>query len=195
MLKKSINIISKIKFVMNKINLNNTEIEIIVNDITESDFDAIVVPSNSRLLPSGNLRCRILRKAGSKVQIECNRIINKKGIIPIGSAIITKGGELNAKHIIHVVGPRLGKSASRQLMFATWNTLKIADNAGLRSLALNPISIENLGFTTEICAKIMLPTMKKYLLEKNKNLKKIAIYLNELPEYKDFEKILDNMGE
>jgi len=179
---------------MNKINLNNTEIEIIIKDITDTDFDAVVVPSNSRLLPSGNLRCRILRKAGPKVQIECNRIINKKAIIPIGSAVMTTGGELNTKHIIHVVGPRLGKSASKQLMFATWNTLKIADKAGLSSLALNPISIENLGFTTEICAKIMLPTMKKYLLEKNENLKKIVIYLNKLPEYKDFEKVLDNIG-
>ena len=178
---------------MNKINLNNTEIELIIKEIIDTEFDAIVVPSNSRLLPSGNLRCKILRTAGSKVQIECNRIINKVVTIPIGSAVMTMGGDLKAKHIIHVVGPRFGVSALKQLMLATWNSLKIADKAGLSSLALNPISIENLGFNTKMCAKVMLPTMKKYVLEQNKNLKKIGIYLTGLPDYKDFENVLDGL--
>ena len=178
---------------MNKIILNNTEIELIIKEIIDTKLDAIVVPSNSRLLPSGNLKCKILWIAGSKVQIECNRIINKLANIPIGRAVMTMGGNLNAKHIIHVVGPRFGKSASKQLMFATLNSLKIADEAVLSSLTLNPISVENLGFTTKICAQIMLPTIKKYLLEKNVNLKRIVIYLRDLPDYKDFENVLDNM--
>ncbi|TFG02941.1 MAG: hypothetical protein EU540_00640 [Promethearchaeota archaeon] len=178
---------------MNKIILNNTDIELIINEIINTDLDAIVVPSNSRLLPSGTLRCKILREAGPKIQIECNRIINKIANIPIGKAVMTMGGELKAKRIIHVVGPRFGKNAPKQLMLATWNSLKIGDEVGLSSLAFNPISIENLGFNTKICAEVMLPTMKKYLLEKNKNLKKIGIYLTDLPEYKDFEDVLDGL--
>ena len=175
---------------MNKIILNKTDIELIINEITDTEFDAIVLPSNSRLLPSGTIRCKILRKAGSKVQIECNKIILEIVKIPVGDAVMTSAGNLKAKHIIHVVVQR---SASKQLMFATWNSLRIGDDAGLSSLAFNPISIENIGFTPKICAQVMLPTMKKYLLEKNKNLKKIAIYLTELPEYKDFEDVLDGL--
>ena len=178
---------------MNKIILNNTNIELIINEIIDTEFDAIVIPSNSRLLPSGTTRCKILRKAGSKIQIECNKIILEIVKIPVGDAVMTSAGSLKAKHIIHVVGPRFGKSASKQLMFATWNSLRIGDEAGLSSLAFNPISIENIGFNTKICAEVMLPTMKKYLLEKNKNLKKIGIYLKDLPEYKDFENVLDGL--
>lgn len=180
---------------MNKIILNNTNIELIINEIIDTEFDAIVIPSNSRLLPSGTTRCKILRKAGSKIQIECNKIILEIVKIPVGDAVMTSAGSLKAKHIIHVVGPRFGKSnvVAKQLMFATWNSLRIGDEAGLSSLAFNPISIENIGFNTKICAEVMLPTMKKYLLEKNKNLKKIGIYLKDLPEYKDFENVLDGL--
>jgi len=180
---------------MTKIDLNGTELEIIVKDIIETSFDAIVVPSNSRLLPSGTLRCKLLREAGAKVQLECNKIINKIGVISCGAAVMTSAGDLKAKHLIHCVGPRLGVGKEgKKLMLATWNSLKLADDKGLSSIALNPISLENLGFNAKICAEIMLPTIKKYINEKNKNLKKIGIYLTEKPEFQEFEGVLKSMG-
>ena len=54
-----------------------------------------------------------------------------------------------------------------------------------------PISKNMLGFTAKLCAEVMLPTIKKYVLEKNKNLKNVSICLEILPDYKEFEKILD----
>ena len=192
---KSINITFKVIILMTKININNTDVEVAVKDIIDSDFDAIVVPSNSRLLPSGTLRCKVLREAGAKVQLECNKIINKIGVISCGVAVMTSGGNLKAKYIIHVVGPRLGQGKEgKKLALCTLNSLKLADDKGLSSIALNPISIENLGFNAKICAEIMLPTIKKYITEKNKNLKKIGIYLSEKPEFQEFEKVLKNMN-
>ncbi|MFX1338749.1 MAG: macro domain-containing protein [Promethearchaeota archaeon] len=178
---------------MNKITVNNTIVEILVKDIRNVDFDAIVIPSNTRLLPSGKLRCEVLREAGANVQMECNKIINKVGIIGVGAAVITSAGNLKSKHIIHTVGPQLGQGKEgKKIMLCTWNSLTLADEAGLKSIAFSPVSLENLGFNAKICANVMIPTIKKYLLQKNKNLKHIGIVLTELPEYKDFENVIES---
>ena len=178
---------------MNKIFVNNSIVEIIVDDITNTKFDALVIPSNSRLLPSGNLRCDVLRKAGAKIQLECNRIINKIGVIGTGASVITSGGNLKSKRLIHTVGPTLGQGKEgKKIMLCTWNSLTLADEAGLNSIAFNPISIENVGFNAKICADVMIPTIKKYLINNNKNLKHVVIILSDLPDYKEFEKVMNN---
>lgn len=85
----------------NQIQIKNTVIEIFVGEYINTEYDAIVIPTNSRLLPSGKLRCEVLRSAGSKVQVECNCIINKLSIINVGHAVMTSAGNLNAKYLIH----------------------------------------------------------------------------------------------
>ncbi|MFX0076911.1 MAG: hypothetical protein ACFE96_15810, partial [Candidatus Hermodarchaeota archaeon] len=62
---------------MNNITVNNAVIEIFVGDLVSAHYDAITIPTNSRLLPSGTLRCRVLKEAGHKIQVECNQIISK----------------------------------------------------------------------------------------------------------------------
>ncbi|TFG04047.1 MAG: O-acetyl-ADP-ribose deacetylase, partial [Promethearchaeota archaeon] len=109
---------------MNKVNVNATTIELVVNEITKIQCDAIVIPSNSRMLPSGELRCQILRDAGAKVQQECNRMINKLGMVGTGTAVMTSGGNLKSKHIIHTVGPKFGQGKEgKKIMLCTWNSL------------------------------------------------------------------------
>jgi len=107
---------------------------------------------------------------------------------------MTSGGNLNTKYIIHVIGPKITMvKAGKKLALATWNSLKLADEAGLQSLLFPPISNEMIGFNAQICADVMLPTIKKYILEKNQNLMNITIALENLPDYKNFEKVLDNI--
>jgi O-acetyl-ADP-ribose deacetylase (regulator of RNase III) len=174
---------------MNQITINNAVIEIFVGDLINAQYDAITIPTNSRLLPSGTLRCKVLKEAGHKIQVECNQIVSKISNIQIGSAVITSGGNLNAKHIIHA---RTGHD-QKKLMLATWNSLILADKEGLSSIVFPPMSIEVLGFNAKICAGIMVPTIQKYILEKNKNLKNVSICLESLPDYKEFEDVLDNL--
>lgn len=178
---------------MNKINVNNAIIEILIEDISNVKFEAIVIPSNSRLLPGGDLRCDILRKAGATVQMECNRIINRVGVVGTGASVMTSGGNLKSKYIIHTIGPTLGQGKEgKKIMLCTWNSLTLADEAKIKSIAFHPISLDNIGFNAEICAKVMIPTVKKYLLEKNKNIKRVVIILTDLPDYIQFENILDS---
>jgi len=174
---------------MNEITINNTIIELFIGDLVNTEYNAIVIPTNSRLLPSGPLRCRVLREAGSKVQVECNKIIQKISNIPVGNAIITSGGNLNSKHIIHARAGHDGK----KLMLATWNSLKVADKNDVDSLVFPPLSKDVMGFNAKLSAKIMLSTIKKFALEKNNNIRNISICLDTLPDYKDFENYLTNV--
>ena len=108
---------------MNQLTINNTIVELFIGELINTEYDAIVLESNSRLLPSGDLRCKTLRKAGSTVQVECNKIIQDVSQISLGKAIITSAGNLNSKYIIHVRAGHEGK----KLMLATWNCLKMAN--------------------------------------------------------------------
>ncbi len=174
---------------MNEITINNTVIELFIGDLTQSEYDAIVIPTNSRLLPSGDLRCKVVREAGSTVQVECNVIAQKISNIPVGSAVITSGGNLKAKYIIHARAGHDGK----KLMLAIWNSLKIADKHSIKSLVFPPLSKDVIGFTTKKSSQIMLPTIKKYVTEKTSSINNISICLETLPDYKEFETVLDKI--
>ncbi len=174
---------------MSQITIKNAVIEVFIGDLINVEYDAIVIPTNSRLLPSGTLRCKILKEAGHSVQLECNNIVSKLSSIPLGGAVITSGGNLNAKFILHV---RAGHD-QKKLMLATWNSLILADKENISSLAFPPLSIDVLGFNAKICAGIMIPTIQKHFLEKNRNLKNVSICLETLPDYKEFVSYLTKL--
>jgi len=174
---------------MSQITIKNAVIEVFIGDLINVEYDAIVIPTNSRLLPSGTLRCKILKEAGHSVQLECNDIVSKLSSIPIGGAVITSGGNLMAKYILHI---RAGHD-QKKLMLATWNSLILADKEKISSVAFPPISIEILGFNAKICAGIMIPTIQKYFLEKNRNIKNVSICLETLPDYKEFVNYLSKL--
>lgn len=174
---------------MNQVTINNAVIELFVGDLVNAQYDAITIPTNSRLLPSGTLRCRVLKEAGHKIQLECNQIISKMSNIPIGSAVITSGGNLNANFIIHA---RAGHD-QKKLMLAIWSSLILADKEEINSIAFPPMSIDVIGFNAKVCAGIMIPTIQKYIIEKNGNLKNVSICLETLPDYKEFESVINNL--
>ena len=176
---------------MNELTINNSILEIFVGSLINIEqYDAIVIPANSRLLPSGDLRCKVLKKAGTHVQVECNRIINKIRQITVGTSVITSGGQFT-KYLIHTNGPRPGQgNVGKKLMLSTWNSLKIADEKGVISIAFPPISIEMRGITSKLCAEAMLPTMKKYLSEQNQNIRNVSVCIKNDNDYEEFESVL-----
>lgn len=180
---------------MNQLMVNNSILEIFIGDVTNTKYDAIVISTNSRLLPSGDLRCKVLREAGTQVQVECNQIINKITQIAVGSSVITSGGNLT-RYIIHTNGPRSGQgNEGKKIMLATWNSLSLADKKGLISVVFAPISKEMRGFTSKLCAEAMLPTINKYLLEKNQNLRNISNCIEAKVDLKEFERVLDGLAQ
>jgi O-acetyl-ADP-ribose deacetylase (regulator of RNase III) len=135
-------------------------LELVEGDITEMDTDAIVNAANARLVLGGGVAGAIRRKGGPQIQEECDRI----GGTFVGGAVLTTGGRLKARHVIHAVGPRLGEGdEDEKLRNATLNALKVADEHGLKSIAFPAISTGIFGFPIHRCAEIMLATTVEYL--------------------------------
>jgi O-acetyl-ADP-ribose deacetylase (regulator of RNase III) len=143
-----------------KANIGNCVLELIDGDITEMETDAIVNAANAQLVLGGGVAGAIRRKGGPKIQAECN----EKGPTFIGGAVITTGGNLKAKYVIHAVGPRVGEgNEDEKLKNATLNSLKLADENNLKSISFPAISTGIFGFPIERCAEIMLNTTMDYL--------------------------------
>jgi O-acetyl-ADP-ribose deacetylase (regulator of RNase III) len=143
-----------------KLQVNNSEIELVQGDITKSDTDAIVNAANSQLVLGAGVAGAIRTKGGASIQEECNAI----GHCPVGEAVITGGGNLKTRHVIHAVGPRQGESDEEEkLKNATLNSLKVADENHLKSITFPAISTGIYGFPLDACARIMLTTVKEYL--------------------------------
>ena len=143
-----------------QIQINNKTLELAEGDITELDTDAIVNAANSSLILGAGVAGAIRAKGGPAIQRECDEI----GGCPVGGAVITGGGNLKAQHVIHAVGPRKGEGDEEEkLKNATLNSLKVADDNGLKSIGYPAISTGVYGFPIERCAEIMLSATIDYL--------------------------------
>ncbi len=170
--------------------VGETDIELVKGDITELEVDAIVNAANSSLKMGGGVAGAILRKGGRSIQEECDKI----GYCPVGGAVITGGGKLKAKHVIHAVGPRMGEGdEDRKLQNATLNSLKLADKHGLKSIAFPAISTGIFGYPKDRCANIMLTTTIKYVKTQGTGLRKIIFCLYDDETYKIFQETLNTL--
>jgi len=145
---------------MKELTVNNSMIKLIKGDITELETDVIVNAANNQLILGGGVAGAIRKKGGPEIQEECNKI----GGTFVGGAVITTGGNLKSKYIIHAVGPRMGEgSEDEKLQNATLNSLKIMDDKKLKTIAFPAISTGIFGYPIDRCAKIMISTVKEYL--------------------------------
>jgi O-acetyl-ADP-ribose deacetylase (regulator of RNase III) len=125
----------------------------------------------------------IRRKGGPKIQQECNEI----GGTFVGGAVITTGGNLKARHVIHAVGPRRGEgNEDEKLENATLNSLTLADENSLRSISFPAISTGIFGFPIQRCAEIILGTTIDYLKEQT-GLETVVFCLFGQADYQVFE--------
>jgi O-acetyl-ADP-ribose deacetylase (regulator of RNase III) len=142
------------------VSIQGRDLEILQGDITEMDTDAIVNAANAQLILGGGVAGAIRKKGGPSIQEECHRI----GGTHVGQAVITGAGQLKAHHVIHAVGPRMGEGdEDTKLQSATLNSLRVADENHLRSIAFPAISTGIFGFPLDRCARIMLNTVRDYL--------------------------------
>ncbi len=142
------------------IQLEGTQLELAEGDITELDVEALVNAANEDLQLGSGVAGAIREKGGPSIQEECDRI----GHTPVGTAVLTNAGNLDAKHVIHAVGPRMGEGdEDRKLASAIRSSLAVADRHGLRSIALPAISTGVFGFPVDRCAKILLTEVYRYL--------------------------------
>jgi O-acetyl-ADP-ribose deacetylase (regulator of RNase III) len=145
--------------------IDRTILELVEGDITELAPDAIVNAANERLAHGGGVAGIISRRGGPTIQRESDAWVRQHGRVATGSAAITSGGGLNARYVIHAVGPIYdGTLRSAELLAsATRAALKMADEHGLKSIALPAISTGIFGYPLEEAARIMLEASIAYL--------------------------------
>ncbi len=172
-----------------KVKINKTILELTQGDITDLDSDAIVNAANTALQLGGGVAGAIRRKGGPKIQEECNKI----GGTHVGGAVMTTGGNLKAKYVIHAVGPRHGEEhEDEKLKNATLNSLILADKNNLKSIAFPAISTGIFGFPKDRCATIMLSTTIAYL-EGPTKLEKVVYCLYNKNTLEIFEHTLQSL--
>jgi O-acetyl-ADP-ribose deacetylase (regulator of RNase III) len=140
-----------------KITVNQTVIELACGDITEEETDAIVNAANNRLAGGAGVDGAIHRAGGPAIMAECRKI----GGCPTGEAVITTGGNLKARFVIHTVGPVYrggGQGEAGLLASAYQNSLKLAHKKGLGSLSFPAISCGVYGYPLREAASLALST-------------------------------------
>ncbi|WP_419471632.1 O-acetyl-ADP-ribose deacetylase [Gottfriedia acidiceleris] len=150
-------------------------IKVVKGDITEQTVDAIVNAANSSLLGGGGVDGAIHRSAGKRLYDECVAIRNKKGGCKTGEAVITTGGNLSAKYVIHTVGPvwNGGDKNEKVLLKKCYlNSLDLARKNGIKTIAFPNISTGIYGYPKIPAAKIAVKTVNEYL-ENNEGIKEV----------------------
>ena len=153
--------------------VGKTKIRIGQGDITEQSIDAIVNAANSSLMGGGGVDGSIHRKGGLKILEECKKIRRTECPegLPPGKAIITTGGKLKARYVIHTVGPiwRGGKHGEPELLAEAYrNSLKTAVSRSLKTIAFPSISTGAYGYPIEEASKVALKTIREFLVNEDK---------------------------
>lgn len=147
-------------------NTTLSRIFVIQGDITKLEVDAIVNAANSSLMGGGGVDGAIHRAGGPQILAECREIVARQGQCVTGEAVITSGGNLPAKFVIHTVGPiwRGGNNNEPQLLQNAYlNSLKLAAENGAQTIAFPNISTGVYGYPKEQAARIAVEAVTGFL--------------------------------
>ncbi|MFH1347652.1 MAG: O-acetyl-ADP-ribose deacetylase [Candidatus Margulisiibacteriota bacterium] len=153
------------------------KIKFIKGDITKQKVDAIVNAANSSLMGGGGVDGAIHRAGGPAILEECKKIVAKQGRLPTGQAVITTGGNLPAKYVIHTVGPiyrehqgisgKIKENQEELLRSCYVETLKLAAEKKLQSIAFPSISTGAYRYPLEEAAPIAVAAVKDFLKQES----------------------------
>jgi O-acetyl-ADP-ribose deacetylase (regulator of RNase III) len=156
--------------------IGKTTLRLVTGDIAEQDTDAVVTAAHWRLNKGNGTDGTIHTKGGPRIYEECRRI----GGCPIGDAVITTGGNLKARHVIHAVGPvwRGGDEDEPKLLAsASRRSLQVAAQHGLHSISIPSISTGAFIYPLRLAAPIALKTIIEFLEREPHQLDEVRMVL------------------
>ena len=162
------------------VKIGRTQVLILLGDITEQATQAVVKAANPSLMGGGGVDGAIHRAGGPEILEECKKIVAERGPCRPGEAVLTTGGRLPARYVIHTVGPiwRGGKSGEEETLARCYRScLLLAAERGIRSISFPAISTGAYGFPIERAAPIALGTVAEELRKGGLDLDEVRFVL------------------
>jgi O-acetyl-ADP-ribose deacetylase (regulator of RNase III) len=156
--------------------IGKTTLCLVTGDIADQDTEAVVTAAHWRLNKGTGTDGTIHTKGGPKIYEECRRI----GGCPVGDAVITTGGDLKARYVIHAVGPvwRGGNEQEPQLLASAYRrSLQVAVEHHLHSISLPSIATGAFGYPIRLAAPIALKTVIEFLAKEQHNFNEVRLVL------------------
>lgn len=156
--------------------IGRTALRLVTGDIADQDTDAVVTAAHWRLNKGTGTDGTIHTKGGPSIYEECRRI----GGCPVGDAVITTGGDLRARHVIHSVGPvwRGGDESEPALLASAYRrSLEVAAAYGLRSVAFPSISTGAFAYPIRLAAPVALGAIVAFLEREPHDLDEVRVVL------------------
>jgi O-acetyl-ADP-ribose deacetylase (regulator of RNase III) len=175
--------------------LKNNQIQVIQGDITHQTVDAIVNAANETLLGGGGVDGAIHSAAGKELESACRKIHEEKGGCKTGDAVITTGGNLPAKFVIHAVGPvwRGGKQQEAELLLRAYlSSLRLASENGIKTIAFPNISTGIYGFPKEKASKIAVSTIVDFLNNNKTSIANVIFVCFDQENYELYKELVFN---
>ena len=173
--------------------VNKTKLSFMHGDITRQSTDAIVNAANSGMMGGGGVDGAIHRAGGPAILEDCKQIISQQGRLPTGEAVITTGGNLKAKYVIHTVGPvwHGGHSGEPELLASAYHqSLRISVENGLKSVSFPSISTGAYGYPLKLAAPIALETVMDFL-NRDESINEVVFVLFEDKTYQEYSHALE----
>lgn len=168
-------------------------IELVQGDITKIKADAIVNAANTSLMGGGGVDGAIHRAGGLEILEDCRKIVARQGGCKTGQAVITTGGNLAAKYVIHTVGPvyNSGKRGEDELLHSAYlNSLKLAAENNVQTIAFPNISTGIYHFPKDRAATVAVKTVNDFLAN-NEVVEKVIFVCFDDENFRLYRELLD----
>lgn len=163
--------------------IGKSTVRLIRDDITDMDVDSFVFYAESDLKLGTGYGTAISLRGGQVIQKELDELAPRE----VGDAVVTSGGKLKAKHIIHAVGPKFQEPETEAKLHRTIKSaLQVANQNGIKKVAIPPMGTGFYGIPRDICAKITMQAIKESLTN-GSSIEEVIICVNdkwELPIFK-----------
>ncbi len=177
--------------------IKNTRVSVVQGDITKQTTEAVVNAANPGLMGGGGVDGAIHRAGGPAILEECKEIISRQGRLPTGKAVITTGGNLRARYVVHTVGPVWhggGRGEAELLRRCYRECLMLAAEKRMAGISFPSISTGAYGYPLNEAAQMAVDTVVSFLRERDISLTDVVFVLFDAKAYDTYRSTLEEMA-
>jgi len=179
-----------------ELSINQVKLSVVQGDITKQATDAIVNAANPSLMGGGGVDGAIHRAGGPAILEECKQIVSRQGRLPTGKAVITTGGNLKARFVIHTVGPiwHGGNKGEPELLTSAYReSLQVAAENNLSSISFPSISTGAYGYPVAEAAKVAINSVVSFLKGNVTSIKEVVFVLFDTATFQSYASVLNEI--